>query len=64
MSNQFQVPRTQQDLKLPIKIAIEANKKIDIFVVIVDSVARISRDGKAPIKEFVEYKAKFNKGAK
>lgn len=60
----FQYPKTQQDLKLPIKVAIDSRKKIDIFVVIVDSVARFSRDGKAPIQEFVEYKTKVNKGAK
>lgn len=60
----FQFPKTQQDLKLPIQTAIDTNKKIDIFVVIVDSVARISRNGKAPLKEFVEYKTKVNRGAK
>lgn len=39
-------------------------KKVDMFVVIVDSVARFCRQGQAPVQEFTEYKAKFNDRAK
>lgn len=39
-------------------------KTIDIFVVIVDSVARFCRQGEVPEREFAEYKAQFNAHAK
>lgn len=59
-----QVDRTSQDLKTPIKYASDSKRKVDVFVVIVDSVARFCRDGRAPIQEFLEYKKKIHSGAK
>lgn len=46
------------------EIAIAEKKKIDVFVVIVDSVARFCRQGQVPMKEFTEYKKQFNPQAK
>lgn len=60
----FQVAKTTQSLKKPLKLAIEQKKKVDVFVVIVDSVARFCRQGQVPIPEFVEYKNQLNKKAK
>lgn len=55
---------TFQSLATPIGEATAAKKKVDVFVVIVDSVARFCRQGIVPVAEFKEYKAKFNASAK
>lgn len=59
-----QVAHTYQSLANPIAEATAKKKKVDMFVVIVDSVARFCRQGQVPEKEFTEYKAKFNDHAK
>lgn len=58
------MPHTYQCLTRPLAEATALNKKIDVFVVIVDSIARFCRQGQVPTKEFAEYKAKFNQHAK
>lgn len=60
----LQVTHTYQSLTKPIQEAMAKKKKIDVFVVIVDSVARFCRQGQVPVKEFTAYKAKFNDRAK
>lgn len=39
-------------------------KRVDVFVVIVDSVARFCRQGQVPVKEFTEFRDKINNHAK
>lgn len=56
--------KTYQSLAKPIAEATAANKKVDVFVVIVDSVARFCRQGQVPVQEFQEYRKKFNERAK
>ncbi|XP_055301999.1 uncharacterized protein LOC129568332 [Sitodiplosis mosellana] len=58
------VSHTYQSLTKPIAEATTMKKKIDMFVVIVDSVARFCRQGQVPIEEFKAYRAKFNDRAK
>lgn len=60
----LQVDKTYQSLAQPIAEATALKKKIDIFIVVVDSVARFCRQGQVPVKEFTEYRAKFNDRAK
>lgn len=48
----------------PIAEATKMKKVVDIFVVIVDSVARFCRQGQVPEREFAAYKAKLNAHAK
>lgn len=55
---------THQDLKDPLVEAAKKKKPIDVFITIVDSVARFNRHGEVPIEEFVAYKTKHNKFAK
>lgn len=64
--NEFilQVEHTYQSLTQPIAEATALKKKIDMFVVVVDSVARFCRQGQVPVQEFTEYRAKFNDRAK
>lgn len=59
-----QIDKTSQNLTTPIKYATVAKKKIDVFVVVVDSVARFCRSGQVPLTEFVEYRNNVNAGAK
>lgn len=59
-----QVARTYQSLAKPIAEATAMKKKVDVFVVIVDSVARFCRQGQVPAKEFQEYRKQFNERAK
>lgn len=59
-----QVSHTYQSLAKPIAEATALKKKVDMFVVIVDSVARFCRQGQVPVQEFKEYRAKFNDRAK
>lgn len=54
------VDRTYQNLGLPFKSAAEQKKKVDIFITIVDSVARTCRTGKPPLDEFRHYKKNMN----
>lgn len=58
------MPRTNQCLVKPIAEATALKKKVDMFVVIVDSVARFCRRGQVPVDEFTEYRKKFNDRAK
>lgn len=58
--NEASVDRTYQDLALPFKSASEQKKKVDIFITIVDSVARTCRAGKPPLDEFRHYKKAMN----
>lgn len=58
------VNHTYQSLGAPIAEATAKKKKIDMFLVIVDSVARFCRQGQVPVDAFTEYKAKFNDRAK
>lgn len=60
----WQLSRTHQSLELPLTVASNLKKKIDVFVVITESVARFCRQGQAPVDEFLAYKQKFNKTAK
>lgn len=64
IQNARQVSHTYQSLLNPIEEATKLRRKIDVFVVIVDSVARFCRQGEVPVKEFTEYRQKFNKRAK
>lgn len=59
-----QVSHTYQNLARPITEAMASKKKVDMFVVIVDSVARFCRQGQVPMQEFIEYRKKFNDRAK
>lgn len=52
--------RTHQNLGLPFKSAAEQKKKVDVFITIVDSVARTCRTGKPPLDEFRLYKKNMN----
>lgn len=52
--------RTYQNLGLPFKSAAEQKKKVDIFITLVDSVARTCRSGKPPLDEFRQYKKNMN----
>lgn len=54
------VDRTYQNLGLPFKSAAEQRKKVDIFITLVDSVARTCRAGKPPLDEFRQYKKNMN----
>lgn len=56
----FQSKRTYQGFSKLIAGAREMKRKIDIFLVVVNSVARFCRQGSMPEREFAEYKAKFN----
>lgn len=56
--------RTRQSLAKPIAEATALKKKIDVFVVVVDSVARFCRQGQVPVQEFQEYRSKVNDRAK
>lgn len=56
--------KTYQSLAIPIAEATAMKKKVDVFVVIVDSVARFCRQGQVPVQEFQEYRKKFNERAK
>lgn len=58
--SELSVDRTYQDLRLPFKEAFFQQKKIDIFITIVDSVARTCRTGKPPLEEFRHYKKNLN----
>lgn len=62
--NILQVAHTYQSLTMPIAEATVLKRKVDMFVVIVDSVARFCRQGNVPVQEFQEYRAKFNDRAK
>lgn len=52
--------RTFQNLGLPFKSATEQKKKVDVFITLVDSVARTCRAGKPPLDEFRQYKKSMN----
>ncbi|XP_031638716.1 60 kDa SS-A/Ro ribonucleoprotein-like [Contarinia nasturtii] len=56
--------RTEQSLAQPILEAIKLKKKVDMFLVIVDSVARFCRQGQVPVEEFQKYRSEFNKHVK
>lgn len=60
----LQVPRTNPTLKLPLAVASNMQKKIDVFVVVTESVGRFCRQGKVPVDEFLAYKQEFNNAAK
>lgn len=60
----MQVTRTRQTLQMPLTMASTMNKKIDVFVVMTESVARFCRQGQLPADEFLAYKRNFNKTAK
>lgn len=55
---------TYQSLAKPIAEATALKKKVDMFVVVVDSVARFCRQGLVPVDEFTTYKRNFNDRAK
>lgn len=60
----MQVARSYQSLAKPIAEATAMKKVVDVFVVIVDSVARFCRQGQVPVQEFQEYRKNFNERAK
>lgn len=59
-----QIDQTHADLGAPLTEAYKQKRSIDVFVTIVDSIARFNRRAIVPTDEFKKYKKKFNERAK